>query len=196
MDATRTPQQSNWGAFGLHLQSCYILAILLYIPYIFLPELISWWNLYNSHHACDTQNYHQRPSRISCFGLAIMGVTCFPYSLTLSHRPVRRNVKLWVAHVPGIPVTFPPPSTSKETASSRSRHASRHVRDARAVMHVGIANLRWRGKRSRHSRRMRNLQCYLSDRRSMVVTVESFGVRGQIGKLGCIQSNIVQHSSM
>ena len=28
-------------------------------------------------------------------------------------------------------------------------------RDARAVMHVGIACLRWRGKRSRHSRRMR-----------------------------------------
>ena len=50
---------------------------------------------------------------------------------------------------------FPPPPISKETASLRSRHASRHVRDARAVMHVGIAYLRWRGKRSRHSRRMR-----------------------------------------
>ena len=50
---------------------------------------------------------------------------------------------------------FSPPPISKETASWRSRHASRHVRDARAVMHVGIAYLRWRGKRSRHSRRMR-----------------------------------------
>ena len=50
---------------------------------------------------------------------------------------------------------FPPPPISKETASWRSRHASRHVRDARAVMHVGIAHPRWRGKRSRHSRRMR-----------------------------------------
>ena len=29
------------------------------------------------------------------------------------------------------------------TAGWRSRHASRHVRDARAVMHVGIANLRF-----------------------------------------------------
>ena len=28
-------------------------------------------------------------------------------------------------------------------------------RDARAVTHVGIAHLQWRGKRSRHSRRMR-----------------------------------------
>ena len=50
---------------------------------------------------------------------------------------------------------FPPPPISKETDSWRSRHASRHVRHARAVMHVGIAHLRWRGKRSRHSRRMR-----------------------------------------
>ena len=50
---------------------------------------------------------------------------------------------------------FPPPPISKETASKRSRHASRHVRDARAVMHVGIAYLQWRGKRSRHSLRMR-----------------------------------------
>ena len=30
-----------------------------------------------------------------------------------------------------------------------------HLRDASAVMHVGIACILWRGKRSRHSRRMR-----------------------------------------
>ena len=29
------------------------------------------------------------------------------------------------------------------TAGKRSRHASRHVRDARAVMHAGIANYRF-----------------------------------------------------
>ena len=50
---------------------------------------------------------------------------------------------------------FPPPPTSKENASWRSRHASRHVRHARAVMRVGIAYPLRRGKRSRHSRRMR-----------------------------------------
>ena len=41
-------------------------------------------------------------------------------------------------------------------------HAMRH---ARAVMHVGIANSRWWGKRSRHSRRMRKPQFYISDKR-------------------------------
>ena len=41
---------------------------------------------------------------------------------------------------------FPPPPTSKETADQRSRHASRHVRHVRAVMHVRIAYLCLRGK--------------------------------------------------
>ena len=62
---------------------------------------------------------------------------------------------------------FSPPPTSKETVSERSRHVSRHVRDARAVMHIGIANPRWWGKRSRHSRRMCNPRFYLSGMRSM-----------------------------
>ena len=39
-----------------------------------------------------------------------------------------------------------PATTSNETAGLRSRHASRHVHHARAVIHVGIANPRWRGK--------------------------------------------------
>ena len=73
------------------------------------------------------------------------------------HGPLTRYVKLRVAHAPGMSGTFCPPSTSREIASWRSRHALRHVRHARAVMHVGIANPRWREKRSRHFRRMRNL---------------------------------------
>ena len=60
------------------------------------------------------------------------------------------------------------------TAGKQSRHASRHVRDARAVMHAGIANSRFPlnsaagGKRSRHSRRMRNPRFYVSGKRPMV----------------------------
>ena len=42
-----------------------------------------------------------------------------------------------------------------------------HGTHARAVMHVGIVNLRWRGKRSRHSRRIRNSQFYVSAKRPM-----------------------------
>ena len=60
------------------------------------------------------------------------------------------------------------------TAVERSQHSSRHVRDARAVMHAGIAKERLPlksaagGKRSRHSRRMRNLQFDLSGKRPIV----------------------------
>ena len=55
---------------------------------------------------------------------------------SLFHGPLSRYVKLRVAHAPGMPGTFSPPPTSMETTSWRSRHASRHVRHARAVMHV------------------------------------------------------------
>ena len=63
-----------------------------------------------------------------------------------SHMGYRENVSLdryveWrVAHAPVMPGTFSPPPTSNETASKRSRHASRHMLHARALMHVGIAN--------------------------------------------------------
>ena len=39
-----------------------------------------------------------------------------------------------------MPEAFSSPPASKETASERFRHESRHVRHARAVMHVAIAN--------------------------------------------------------
>ena len=43
-----------------------------------------------------------------------------------------------------------------------------HHRHSRAVMQVGIANPRLRGKRSRHSRRMRNPQFYVYGKRAMI----------------------------
>ena len=49
------------------------------------------------------------------------------------HGPLTRYVKLRVAHALGIPLTFCPPRISKEIASSRSRHASRHMRRACAL---------------------------------------------------------------
>ena len=81
--------------------------------------------------------------------------------------PLTRYVKLRVVHAPGMPGTFSPSPNSKGTDNKRSRNASRHVRHARAVMQVGIANPWWRGKRSRHSRCMRNPQFYISGKRPM-----------------------------
>ena len=83
------------------------------------------------------------------------------------HGPLTRYVKLRTAHAPRMPGTFSPPLTSKETSSLRPRHAWRHVRHVRAVMHAGIANPRWREKRSRHSRCTRNLLFYISGKRPL-----------------------------
>ena len=60
----------------------------------------------------------------------------------LVHGPLTRYANLRVTHAPDMPGTFSPSPTSKETISWWSLHASRHVRHARAVMHVGIANPR------------------------------------------------------
>ena len=88
-----------------------------------------------------------------------------PRNMAIHHGPLSRSVKLRVAHAPRIPGTFPPPPTSKETASYRSRHESRHVHHARAVMHVGIDYPRWRGKRPWYSRCMHNPQVYVCGKR-------------------------------
>ena len=89
------------------------------------------------------------------------------FDVIMSDGPLHRCAILGVAHAPGMPGLFSPTPISKETPFCRSRHASRHVRHAHAMMHVGIANLRCRGKRSWHSRRMRNPQYCVSGKRPM-----------------------------
>ena len=88
---------------------------------------------------------------------------CLPNDVLHGH--LARYEKLRVAHAPDLPGMFSPSATLNETTRYRSRYASRHVRDARSVMHVGIDNPRCRGKRSRHSRRMRNPYFYVSGKR-------------------------------
>ena len=51
-------------------------------------------------------------------------------------------------------------------------------------MHVGIANLRWRGKCSQHSLRMRNPQFYVSDKRP--ITWFQHSDTNPIPKIHCV----------
>ena len=54
---------------------------------------------------------------------------------------------------------------------------------AHAVMHARIANSKlWQGKRSRHSRRMRNSQFYVSGKRPMKPDELDPLIKNQIGK--------------
>ena len=81
-----------------------------------------------------------------------IGIILGPYG------PLTRYVKLWVTHAPGMPGTFAP----------LPRISDPDMHHGTCVTHVpwcmpgsltrGFLWNRWRGKRSRHSRRMRNPQ--------------------------------------
>ena len=81
--------------------------------------------------------------------------------------PLARYVKLLVAHAPGMPGTF----------SASLRISDPDIHHGTCVTHVpwcmpgsltsGFLWSRWRGKRSRHFRRMRNQQFYVSGKRPM-----------------------------
>ena len=85
------------------------------------------------------------------------------------HGPLARYVKLRVTHAPGMPGTFSPPP----------RVSDPDMHHGTCVMHVpwcmpwllnsGFLGSRWRGKRSRHSWRMRNPQFFVSGKRPIVV---------------------------
>ena len=82
--------------------------------------------------------------------------------------------KIAGAHAPGMPGTFSP---SPQVSYPDMHHGT-------CVTHVpwcmpgsltsGFLWNRWRGKRSRHSRRMRNLQFYVSGKRPMVLDIRAF----------------------
>ena len=87
---------------------------------------------------------------------------------SLCHGPLARYVKLRDAHAPGMPGTFSPPPR----VSNPDMHHGTCVTHVPICMPGSLTSSflwnRWRGKRSRHSRRMRNLQIYVSDKMPVV----------------------------
>ena len=91
----------------------------------------------------------------------------------ICHGLLARYVKLRVAHAPGMSETFCP----------AARGSDPDMHHGTCVTHVpwympgsptsGFHWSRWPGKRSRHSRRMRNPQFYVSDRRPMTSTCKT-----------------------
>ena len=89
--------------------------------------------------------------------------------------PLTRYVKLLVAHALGMPGTF----SSPVRVSDPDMHHGTCVTHVPWCMPVSLTSgflwSRWRGKRSRHSRRMRNPQFYISGKRPMVLTCWNLG---------------------
>ena len=54
---------------------------------------------------------------VVCGGLVLVDLAPTSISMAVSHGPLTRYVKLWVAHAPGVSATFYPPPPSKETTS-------------------------------------------------------------------------------
>ena len=97
------------------------------------------------------------------------GIVWLPQWRWRNHGPLTRYVKLRVTHAPGMPGTFSP----------QPRSSDPDMHPGTCVTHVpwcmsgsltrGLLWSRWRGKCSRHSRRMHNTQFYVSGKRPMKV---------------------------
>ena len=108
----------------------------------------------------------------------------FRISDSIDHNgPLARYAKFRDAHAPGMPGMFSP----SPRLNDPSMHHGTCVTHVPWCMPGSLANgflwSRWRGKRSRHSRRMRNLQIYVSGKRSMAYLVENVTSQRRIPQL-------------
>ena len=87
---------------------------------------------------------------------------------TWIHGPLTRCAKLRFAHALGMPGTFSPPPTLVSDPDMHQGTCVTHVSWCMPEsLTSGFLWSRWRGKRSRHSRRMRNPQFCVFDKRPM-----------------------------
>ena len=94
----------------------------------------------------------------------------FPQQLTspiMQHGPLVRNVKLRVGHAPGMPGTFSPPPRVSDPDVLRGMSVTHVPWCMPGSLTNGFLWSRWRGKRPRHSRRMRDPQFYVFGKRPM-----------------------------
>ena len=85
------------------------------------------------------------------------------------HGPLARYVKLRVAHAPECPQRFPRHRLKrKPLLSDPGMHHGTCVTHMPWCM-LGSLTLRWQGKRSRHSQRMRNRQFYITGKKPMTM---------------------------
>ena len=89
-------------------------------------------------------------------------------SLVCGHKLIARYVKLRVTHAPGMPETFSPPTWVSDPDMHHGTCVTHVPRCMSGSLTIGFLWNRWRGKRSRHSQRMRNPQYYVSGKRPMI----------------------------
>ena len=85
-----------------------------------------------------------------------------------NNEPLTRYAKFRVAHAPGIPGTFSPPPRVSDPDMHHGTFVTHVPGCMLGSLTSGFLWSRWRGKRSQHSRRMRNPQFYLSGKRPIL----------------------------
>ena len=85
------------------------------------------------------------------------------------HGRLTRSVYLRVAHAPGISGTFSPPPLVSDPVMHHGTCVTHEPWCMPESQTSGFLWGRWRGKRSRHSQRMRHTQFYVSGKRPMPV---------------------------
>ena len=88
----------------------------------------------------------------------------------VSYGPLTRYVKLRIAHAPGMPGAFSPPPWVSDPDIHHGTYVTHVPWCMPGSLTSGFLWSRWRGKRSRHSRRMHNPQFYVSGKRFMCFT--------------------------
>ena len=84
------------------------------------------------------------------------------------HGPLARYVKFRVAHAPRMPGTFSPPPRVSDPDIHHDTCGTHVPWCMPGSLTGGFHWSRWWGKRSRHSRRLRNPQFYVSGKRPML----------------------------
>ena len=107
-------------------------------------------------------------------------VTCLP--LGARHEPLHRYSELRFAHAPGMPGTFSAPPRVSDPGMHHGTCVTHVPWCIPGSLTSGFLWRRWWGKRSRHSRRMRNPQVYVSGKRPMVTSwnAATFPVTGPL----------------
>ena len=126
--------------------------------------------------------------------------------LNLPNRSLTRYVRLRVARASGMPGTFSPPSRVSDPDMHHGTCVTHVAWCMPGSLTSGLLWSRWRGKRSRHSRHIRNPQFYVSGKRPMAhsvslalpcitfMSVEDVGARSEAGIDNCIPQYSVGHN--
>ena len=101
------------------------------------------------------------------------------------HGPLARYVKLRVAHAPGM---FSPPPRVSDPDMHHGTYVTHVPWCMPGLLTSGFFWSRWRGKRSRHSRRMRKPQFYVSGRRPIELRWLGHGLAFAIMRVFCFRN--------